>query len=68
MDKGAWQATVHGAAKGWPRLRDFTHTHTDTHTHTHTNANQGLKRNNVDRTKEWDEMDICLPSRRVKKK
>ena len=25
MDGGAWQATVHGAAKSWTRLSDFTH-------------------------------------------
>ena len=25
MDRGAWQATVHGAAKGWTRLSDFDH-------------------------------------------
>ena len=24
MDRGAWQATVHGVAKGWTRLSDFT--------------------------------------------
>ena len=24
MDRGAWQATVHGVAKSWTRLRDFT--------------------------------------------
>ena len=24
MDRGAWQATVHGVAKSWARLRDFT--------------------------------------------
>ena len=24
MDGGAWQATVHGVAKGWTRLSDFT--------------------------------------------
>ena len=24
MDRGAWQATVHGAAKSWTRLSDFT--------------------------------------------
>ena len=23
MDRGAWQATVHGAAKSWTRLSDF---------------------------------------------
>ena len=23
MDRGAWQVTVHGAAKSWTRLRDF---------------------------------------------
>ena len=30
MDRRAWQATVHGAAKSWTRLRER-----DTHTHTH---------------------------------
>ena len=24
MDKGAWQATVHGVTKSWTRLSDFT--------------------------------------------
>ena len=27
MDRGAWQATVHGAAKGWTRLSNY-HSHT----------------------------------------
>ena len=40
MDRGAWQATVCGAAKSWTRLSDLSvrahiHTHTYTHTHTH---------------------------------
>ena len=26
MDRGAWRATVHGVAKGWTRLSDFTFT------------------------------------------
>ena len=26
MDGGAWQAAVHGVAKSWTRLRDFTFT------------------------------------------
>ena len=30
MDGGAWQATVHGIAKSWTRLRDFTFTVTFT--------------------------------------
>ena len=25
MDRGSWQATVHGVAKSWTRLSDFTH-------------------------------------------
>ena len=29
MDRGAWGATVHGVAKKWTRLSDFTHTHID---------------------------------------
>jgi len=41
MDGGAWWATVHGVAKSWTWLSDFTHfthrlKHTHTHTHTHT--------------------------------
>ena len=27
MDRGAWWATVHGVAKSWTLLSDFTHTH-----------------------------------------
>ena len=27
MDRGAWRATVHGAAKSWTRLNDFTSLH-----------------------------------------
>ena len=33
MDRGTWQATVHGVAEGWTQLSN-THTHTHTHTHT----------------------------------
>ena len=25
MERGAWRATVHGVAKSWTRLSDFTH-------------------------------------------
>ena len=28
MDGGAWRATVHGVAKSWTRLSDFTFLHT----------------------------------------
>ena len=28
MDRGAWQATVHGVAKSWTRLNDFAFTFT----------------------------------------
>ena len=41
MDRGAWQATVCGAAKSWTRLSDLSvraHIHTHTYTHTHTQA------------------------------
>ena len=30
MDRGAWQATVHGATKSQTRLTTHTHTHTQT--------------------------------------
>ena len=33
MDRGAWQATVHGVENSWTQLND-SHTHTHTHTHT----------------------------------
>ena len=32
-DRGAWQTTVHGAAKNWTQLSVCEHTHTHTHTH-----------------------------------
>ena len=32
MDRGAWQATVHGVENSWTQLND-SHTHTHTHTH-----------------------------------
>ena len=39
MDRGAWQATVHGVPKSQTQLSSATnantHTHTDTHTDTH---------------------------------
>ena len=35
MDRGAWQATVHGVAKTHTWLSMCMHTHTHTHTHTH---------------------------------
>ena len=28
MDRGAWQATVHGVAQSWTRLSDYARTHT----------------------------------------
>ena len=31
MDRGAWQATVHGLTKSWAWLSSHTHTHTHTH-------------------------------------
>ena len=35
MDRGAWQATVHGVARSQTRLRDY-YFHTHIHTHTYT--------------------------------
>ena len=29
MDRGAWQATVHGVVKSQTRLNDWSHTHVD---------------------------------------
>ena len=31
MDRGTWQATVHGVTERWTRLSIHTHTHTHTH-------------------------------------
>ena len=40
MDRGAWQATVHGSAKSQTQLSNRAHacayTHARAHTHTHT--------------------------------
>ena len=33
MDRGAWQATVHGVKKSWTRLSDFTHSLNETNVH-----------------------------------
>ena len=38
MDRGAWQATVHGVTKSQTQPRDLAHTHIHTHTHTHTHC------------------------------
>ena len=42
MDRGAWQATVHGVTEldtnEYLSARTHTHTYTHTHTHTHTHA------------------------------
>ena len=38
MDRGAWQATVHGVTKSWTQLSDFlslTHSHIHTHDFVH---------------------------------
>ena len=35
MDRGAWQATVHGVEKSRTRLSARARVHTHTHTHTH---------------------------------
>ena len=40
MDRGAWQATVHGAAKSWTRLSDFTHSTGKLGNHPHTNISK----------------------------
>ena len=40
MDKGTWQATVHGVAKKLDMTDYLTHTHT--HTHTHTDSKERL--------------------------
>ena len=33
INRGAWQATVHGVGKSWTWLSDWTHTHTHTRKH-----------------------------------
>ena len=40
MDRGAWQATVHGVTKSRTRLSDQ---HTHTHTHTQSPASLGVQ-------------------------
>ena len=34
MNRGAWQATVHGVTKSWTQLSDWVRMQTDTQTHT----------------------------------
>ena len=41
MERGAWQATVHGVAKSRTQLKQHTHTHT--HTHNMSRANKSTK-------------------------
>ena len=38
MDRGAWRATVHGAAKRQTQLRMLVRARARTHTHTHTHS------------------------------
>ena len=38
MDRGVWQAIVHGVTKSWTQLSTHTHTHMHTNTHTHTDT------------------------------
>jgi len=48
MDRGVWQATVHGVTKSLTQLSDYVCLHTHTHTHTHTfifNGNNNTKLN-----------------------
>ena len=47
MDRGAWQATVHGVTKSqtwlnWLSTPTHTHAHAHTHTHTHIEYNTAL--------------------------
>ena len=42
MDRGAWQATVHGVAKNWTQLSDYSRRQNGAVTHAHTrNLHQG---------------------------
>ena len=41
MDRGAWQATVHGVSKSQTWLKSCTHKHTYSYTHTHTTCWEG---------------------------
>ena len=46
MDRGVWQATVHGVTKSLTQLSDYVHMHTHTHTHTFIfNGNNNTKLN-----------------------
>ena len=49
MDRGAWWATVHGVAKSWTQLIDYTRMcmHTHTHTHTHTQIAKNSAKNHL---------------------
>ena len=62
MDRGAWQATVHGVAKSWTQLNTDTHTHT----HTHTYASAEVKEAEVDQFYE-EQQDLLelIPKKEV---
>ena len=45
MDRGAWQATVHGIAKSQMSMHAHTHTHTHTHTHSSLQKSEGQLHN-----------------------
>jgi len=42
MNRGAWQAIVHGVTRVRPDLATKPHTHTHTHTHTHIHTYMGF--------------------------
>ena len=50
LDRGACWATVHGVAKSWIWLSNWTHTHTHIHTHkhTHTHTHTHTRLNKID--------------------
>ena len=52
MDRGTWQATVHGVAE----LVTTTYTHT--HTHTHTQSHTGVRVQHIN-LGEWGRSSVC---------
>ena len=48
MDRGAWEATVHGVAKSWTRLSDFTFLRSSRQ------KNRGHKNRNID---QWNKIE-----------
>ena len=61
MDRGAWQATVHGVTKSWTRLSEFTFTLTFTESDTTEATQHSIARMKVEIAGQSSGQDSALP-------